>query len=182
VSRALIIVDYQNDFAAPDGALSVAGGEDIAARLNELAASGEFALVVATRDWHPPDHGSFVSSDSAGPWPVHCVAGTPGAELHSALNVEHVDVVLDKGIDRGTEGYSAFDGTDLAQLLRERAVDDLLIGGLATDYCVKHTALDGLGEGFAVTVDLDAIRAVDLRVGDSDRALDEIRAAGGRVS
>ena len=182
MSRALIIVDYQNDFTAPDGALSVAGGEDIAARLNELAASGEFALVVATRDWHPPDHGSFVSSDSAGPWPVHCVAGTPGAELHPALEREHVDVVLDKGTDRRTEGYSAFDGTDLAQLLRERAVDDLLIGGLATDYCVKHTALDGLGEGFAVTVDLDAIRAVDLRVGDSDRALDEIRAAGGRVS
>ena len=181
MSRALIIVDYQNDFAAPDGALSVAGGEAIAAHLNELAASGEFALVVATRDRHPPDHGSFVTADSAGPWPVHCVAGTPGAELHPALEREHVDIVLDKGTDPSTEGYSAFDGTGLGELLRERGVDDLLITGLATDYCVKYTALDGLTEGFAVTVDLDGIRAVDLRVGDADRALDELSAAGARV-
>lgn len=181
MSRALIIVDYQNDFATPDGALSVAGGEDIAVRLNELASSGEFALVVATRDWHPPDHGSFVTSDTAGTWPVHCVAGTAGAELHPALEHEHIDIVLDKGTDPDTEGYSAFDGTNLGDLLRARTVDELLIAGLATDYCVRHTALDGLERGFDVRVDLDGIRAVDLRVGDSDRALDDIRAAGGRV-
>lgn len=181
MSRALIVVDYQNDFAAPDGALSVPGGEAIAARLNELAASDGFALVVATRDCHPPDHGSFVSSGSDGPWPVHCVAGTPGAELHAALERALVDVVLDKGTDAATEGYSAFDATGLGDLLREHGVDDLLIAGLATDYCVKHTALDALAAGFAVTVDLNGIRAVDVRVGDSDRALDEIRAAGARV-
>ena len=113
---------------------------------------------------------------------MHCVAGTPGAELHPALEREHVDIVLDKGTDPSTEGYSAFDGTDLGDLLRERGVDDLLVTGLATDYCVKHTALDGLTEGFAVSVDLDGIRAVDLRVGDADRALDELRTAGVRVS
>jgi len=178
MGRALIIVDYQNDFAAPDGALAVPGGEAIAARINELAASGGLAVVVATRDWHPPDHGSFVTVRPDAPWPVHCVAGSPGAQLHPALERELVDVVLDKGTDPATEGYSAFDGTGLADLLRERGADELLIVGLATDYCVKHTALDGLAEGFAVTVDLDGVRAVDLRPGDGDRALDEIRAAG----
>jgi nicotinamidase-related amidase len=182
VTRALVIVDYQSDFAAPDGALPVPRAEVIAPRINELAASGDFAVVVATRDWHPADHGSFVTSDSAGPWPVHCVAGTPGAELHPALERDHVDLVLDKGTDPATEGYSAFDATGLGDLLRERGVDELLVTGLATDYCVKHTALDALAEGFAVTVELDAVRGVDVNVGDADRALDEVRAAGGRLA
>jgi nicotinamidase-related amidase len=182
VSRALVIVDYQNDFASPDGALSVPGAEGIADRLNELAASGEFAFVVATRDWHPPDHGSFVTSDAAGRWPVHCVVSTSGAELHPALARDHVDLVLDKGTDPATEGYSAFDATGLGDLLRDRGVDELLVTGLATDYCVKATALDALAEGFAVTVELDAVRGVDLRAGDSARALDEVRAAGGRLA
>jgi nicotinamidase/pyrazinamidase len=182
VSRALIIVDYQNDFAAPDGALSVPSGDRIADRLNDLAASGDFALVVATRDWHPADHESFITSDSPGPWPVHCVAGTSGAELHPALAREHVDLVLDKGTDPATEGYSAFDATGLGDLLRERGVDDLLLTGLATDYCVKHTALEALAEGFGVTVERDAIRGVDVHTGDSDRALDELRAAGAHIA
>ena len=181
MSRALIIVDYQRDFAAPDGALSVPGGEAIAARVNELAASGDFDFVVATRDWHPPDHGSFVTADSAGPWPVHCVAGTPGAELHPALDTDHVDLVLDKGTDPLTEGYSAFDATGLGDLLRERGIDELLVTGLATDYCVKHTTLDALAEGFRVSVDADAVRAVDVRAGDADRAVDEMRGAGARI-
>jgi nicotinamidase/pyrazinamidase len=182
MSRALIVVDYQNDFAAPDGALAVPGGEEIAPRINALASSGDFEFVVATRDWHPPDHGSFVTSDSAGPWPVHCVAGTPGAELHPVLDLAAVDLVLDKGTDPATEGYSAFDATGLADLLRERGVDELLVTGLATDYCVRHTALDALAEGFAVRVELDAVRGVDVKVGDADRALEEIRAAGADVS
>ncbi|MGH2840847.1 MAG: nicotinamidase [Solirubrobacteraceae bacterium] len=181
MSRALIIVDYQNDFAAPDGALSVPGGEAIAERINELAASGDFAFVVATRDWHPADHGSFVTSDSAGPWPVHCVADSAGAELHPALERDNVDLVLDKGTDPATEGYSAFDATGLGELLRERGVDELLVTGLATDYCVKHTTLDGLAEGFTVAVDLDAVRGVDVNTGDCDRALDEMRAQGARI-
>jgi nicotinamidase/pyrazinamidase len=179
--RALIVVDYQNDFASPDGALSVPGGDAIAGHINELAASDEVEFVVATRDWHPPDHGSFVSSGSAGPWPVHCVAGSAGAELHPALDVEHVDLVLDKGTDPLTEGYSAFDATGLGDVLRERGIDELLVAGLATDYCVKHTTLDALDEGFAVTVVRDAVRGVDVRPGDAERALDEMREAGARV-
>ena len=106
--EALVIVDYQNDFT-PGGALAVPGGDEIAGAINALAGSGDYALVVATRDWHPPDHGSF--AEQGGPWPVHCVAGTPGAELHPALDESHVDVVIDKGTDPGTEGYSGFEGT-----------------------------------------------------------------------
>jgi nicotinamidase/pyrazinamidase len=179
VARALLIVDYQNDFN-PGGALAVAGGDEIAGRINELAASREYDLVVATRDWHPPDHGSF--GERGGPWPVHCVAGTPGAELHPALDETHVDVIVDKGTDPRTEGYSGFEGTNLGELLRERGIDSVTVVGLATDYCVKHTALDALREGFDVEVDSDAIRGVDVEPGDSERALAEMRAAGARVT
>jgi nicotinamidase/pyrazinamidase len=179
MARALIIVDYQNDFC-PGGALAVPGGDEIAGRLNELARSGDYELVVATRDWHPPDHGSF--HEQGGPWPVHCVAGTPGAELHPALDREALDVVIEKGQARDTEGYSGFDATGLADLLRERGIDQLAIGGLATDYCVKNTALDALREGFAVTVDSTAARGVEVEAGDSARALDEVRAAGASVA
>jgi len=179
MARALIIVDYQNDFC-PGGALAVPGGDEIAGRLNELAGSGDYELVVATRDWHPPDHGSF--AEQGGPWPVHCVAGTPGAELHPALDRGPIDVVVDKGQDPGTEGYSGFDATGLAELLRERGVDQLAITGLATDYCVKNTALDALREGFAVTVDATAVRGVEVEEGDSERALAQVRAAGASVA
>jgi nicotinamidase-related amidase len=179
VARALLIIDYQNDFN-PGGALAVPGGDEIAGRINELAASGEYDLVIATRDWHPPDHSSF--AEHGGPWPVHCVAGTPGAELHPALDEAHVDVVLDTGTDRQIEGYSAFEATRLAELLRERGVDRVTVVGLATDYCVKHTALDALREGFGVTVDTTAVRGVDVEPGDSERALEELRAAGAAMA
>jgi nicotinamidase/pyrazinamidase len=179
VSRALVIVDFQNDFC-PGGALAVPDGDAIAGRLNELAASGEFDLVVATRDWHPPNHGSF--AEQGGPWPVHCVAGTPGAELHQALDPTPIDVVVDKGQDPATEGYSGFQDTGLAALLRERDVDRLTVVGLATDYCVKNTALDALREGFAVTVDSTAVRGVDVEPDDSARALEAVRAAGASVA
>src|SRR3954466_8510349 len=172
VPDALVIVDFQNDFT-PGGALAVPHGDEIGARVRELIGSGRFALVVAPRDWPPPDHGSFGS-----PWPVHCVAGTPGAELHEDLPV---DVIVDKGTDPETEGYSGFDGTDLASLLRERGVDRVTVAGLATDYCVRATALDALREGFAVTLDTAASRGIDAEPGDVDRALDEVRAAGGDV-
>jgi nicotinamidase/pyrazinamidase len=178
MGRALVIVDFQNDFT-PGGALAVPGGDAIADRLNELAGSGDFDLVVATRDWHPPDHGSF--ERLGGIWPDHCVAGTPGAELNAALDAAKVDVIVDKGRDRGTEGYSGFDGTDLAALLRERDIDSVTVAGLATDYCVRATALDALREGFAVTLDTSASRGIDAEPGDVDRALDEVRAAGGEV-
>ena len=176
MSRALVVVDYQNDFASPGGALSVSGGDAIAGRINELMRSGDYDLVVATRDWHPPDHGSF--TDQGGIWPVHCVQGTDGAQLHPELDAGAVDEIVDKGQDRATEGYSGFDGTRLAELLRERGIDQVTVVGLATDYCVKHTALEALQEGFAVTVDTTAVRGVDVEPGDSDRALAELRAAG----
>jgi nicotinamidase/pyrazinamidase len=178
VARALVIVDFQNDFT-PGGALAVAGGDAIADRLNELAGSGEYDLVVATRDWHPPDHGSFAAQ--GGPWPEHCVQGTPGAELHPGLDRALVDVVVDKGQDPATEGYSGFEATNLAELLREREVDHVTVVGLATDYCVKNTALDALRNGFGVTVDSTAVRAVEVEPGDGTRALEEVRAAGGSV-
>jgi nicotinamidase/pyrazinamidase len=177
--EALVIVDFQNDFT-PGGALAVPHGDEVAERLNALAASGDYDLVVATRDWHPPDHGSF--SARGGIWPEHCVAGTPGAELHDALDAARVDVIVDKGRDPGTEGYSGFDGTNLAELLRERGIDRVTVAGLATDYCVRATALDALREGFAVRVDPAGIRGVDVQPGDADRALEELAAAGATVA
>jgi nicotinamidase/pyrazinamidase len=179
VAEALIIVDFQNDFT-PGGALAVAEGDQIAGRLNELAADPRFELVIATRDWHPPDHGSFV--EQGGTWPVHCVQETEGAELNAALNRSRLDIVLDKGQDPGTEGYSGFDGTQLERLLRERGIDRLTVVGLATDYCVKHTTLDALSAGFEVIVDREAVRGVEVEPGDSERALDEMREAGATVS
>ena len=180
MAEALIIVDYQNDFARPDGALSVPAGEDVAEHINELAASGEYELVLATRDWHPTDHGSFTAQ--GGIWPVHCVQGTDGAQLHPGLDTQPLDAIVDKGQDPGTEGYSAFDATGLAETLRARGVDAVTVVGLATDYCVKNTALDALGEGFKVRVDLAGVRGVDVEPGDSERALDELRAAGATVA
>jgi nicotinamidase/pyrazinamidase len=179
VPRALLIVDFQNDFT-PGGALAVRDGDAIAARVDELARSGGYDLVVATRDWHPPDHGSFAAQ--GGPWPVHCVQGTPGAELHPALDRALVDVVIDKGQAPDADGYSGFEATGLSELLRERGIDELTITGLATDYCVLNTALDALREGFAVTVEEAAVRAVELRPGDGQRALAQIRSAGGAVA
>ncbi len=178
--EALVIVDFQGDFTPPDGALAVPEGDRIAERLNELAAADRYDLVVATRDWHPPDHGSF--AEHGGPWPVHCVQGTSGAELHPALERDRIDVVVDKGQDPQTEGYSGFEGTDLAAVLRERGIDRVTVVGLATDYCVKNTALDALREGFEVAVDAEAVRGVDVNPGDSERALEEMREAGAAVA
>jgi nicotinamidase/pyrazinamidase len=174
--EALVIVDFQNDFT-PGGALAVPDGDAVADRLNELAASGRFDLVVATRDWHPAEHSSFAAQ--GGPWPAHCVADTEGAQLNPGLDQALVDVIVDKGTDPATEGYSGFDGTDLAGLLRERGIDRITFAGLATDFCVRATALDALAAGFAVTVDDGASRGID--PGASAAALDEVRAAGGAV-
>jgi nicotinamidase/pyrazinamidase len=176
--RALIIVDYQNDFT-PGGALGVAGGDAIASCINELAHDGHFDLVIATRDWHPRDHGSF--TENGGTWPVHCVAGSPGAELDPALDDDAVDLVIDKGQDRATEGYSGFESTHLEDVLRDQGIDEVTVVGLATDYCVKNTALDALHKGFAVTVDPAGVAAVDVEAGDGERALEELRAAGATV-
>jgi nicotinamidase/pyrazinamidase len=182
---ALLIVDFQNDFT-PGGALPVAEGDRIAEPINRLLDS--FDLVIATRDWHPPEHGSYSGvevdpaewrgADPPSIWPVHCVEGTPGAQLHPSLEQAKVDVVLDKGQDPNSQGYSAFQDTRLGDLLRERGVDRLFVTGLATDYCVKQSVLDALREGFAVTVVEDAVRGVDVQPGDSERALEEMEVAG----
>ena len=175
MSRALIIVDFQNDFT-PGGALAVPDGDEIAARINALAASGDYDLVVATRDWHPADHRR---SRQGGPWPVHCVAGRWAPQLHPDLDQTPIDVIVDKGQASDTDGYSGFEGTDLEELLRERGITQVTVVGLATDYCVKNTALDALRAGFQVTVDTNAVRGVEVEPGDSERALAEVRAAGG---
>ena len=179
MSEALVIVDFQNDFA-PGGALAVPDGDAIAPRVRELIDSGRFDLVVATRDWHPEEHGSF--SAQGGIWPPHCVAGTHGAEIVDAIPRESIDVIVDKGTDPQTEGYSGFEGTDLAALLRDAGIDRVTIVGLATDYCVRSTALDALREGFAVTVDRAGVRGIEAQPGDIERALDEVAEAGGRVT
>ncbi len=186
---ALLIVDFQNDFT-PGGALPVPDGDRIAAPLNRLL--DEFDLVVATRDWHPPDHGSFRGvevdpsrwhgTDPPSIWPPHCVQGTPGAELHPALERAKVDVVIDKGQDPNSQGYSGFQDTGLADLLRERGVDRLVVGGLATDYCVKNTVLDALELGLDVVVVEDAIGGVEAQPGDSARAVEEMQEAGASLA
>ena len=186
---ALLIVDFQNDFC-PGGALPVAEGDLIAGPINELLDS--FDLVLASRDWHPQDHGSFVGvvvdpeewhgTDPPSIWPVHCVQGTPGAELHAALDRANVDVVIDKGQDRNSQGYSAFQDTPLGDLLRERGVDRLFVTGLATDYCVKNSVLDARRRGLDVVVVEDAVRPVDVSPGDGERALQEMEASGARLA
>ena len=175
MARALLIIDFQNDFTS-GGALAVPDGDAIAPRVRELLESGDFDLVVATRDWHPPDHGSFV--EQGGPWPPHCVQGTHGAELNSALDRDRIDAIVDAGYRPDLEGYSGFEETGLEGLLREHGVDEVTVVGLATDYCVKATALDAVRLGFETEVLTDAISAVEVEPGDGERALTEMRDAG----
>lgn len=172
---ALLAVDVQGDFL-PGGALGVPDGDAVVAPL--LAAAADADLVVASRDWHPAGHVSF--AERGGPWPVHCVAGSPGGRMHHDID-RIASVVVSKGTNPDVDAYSAFDGTPLAAVLRAAGITRIVIGGLATDYCVRATALDALGEGFEVVVLRDAVRAVDVQPGDGARALDEIRAAGARL-
>jgi nicotinamidase/pyrazinamidase len=174
--EALIVVDVQNDFC-PGGGLAVPDGDAVIEPINRLAGTAPF--VVATRDWHPPDHGSFDSQ--GGPWPIHCVAGTSGAALHPRLAQDQIDAVIDKGQDHGSPGYSGFEGTDLERLLRDRGVDTVHVAGLALDYCVKATALDARRAGFDVVVHEGASRAVEVEPGDGERAVAALREAGVRV-
>ncbi len=185
---ALIVVDVQNDFADPDGALHVTGGDDVVPVANrEIRRAVEAgALVVFTQDWHPPSTPHFAKD--GGIWPVHCVGGTWGAELVPGLEV--AGPVIRKGVG-GEDGYSGFTvrdprtgsetATGLAGLLRAHDVERVVIAGLATDYCVKETALDAVREGFVTTVLAEGIRSVDLRPGDGARALEEMAAAGARI-
>lgn len=170
---ALVIVDVQHDFL-PGGALGVAEGERIFDPIDALAP--KFPRVYATRDWHPENHTSY--QQYGGPWPVHCVAGTHGAAFDPRLSLDAVDVVIDKGTDRDTDGYSGFAATALDRDLREHGVRRVFVCGLATDYCVKATALDAKAAGFDVVVLEDASAAVNVEPGDEARALDALRAAG----
>jgi nicotinamidase/pyrazinamidase len=176
VSRALIIVDVQNDFT-PGGALAVPRGDEVIAPINELAASGAFQVVIATRDWHPPDHASF--REQGGIWPVHCVCEMPGAALHPAIEQSSIAVLIDKGSERAAPGYSGFEATPLRELLAREGVDSVTITGLATEYCVKHTALDALRAGLKVTIPLAAVRGID--EADAKKALAQLAAEGAEV-
>jgi nicotinamidase/pyrazinamidase len=176
---ALVIVDVQRGFC-PGGSLPVPRGDEVVPVLNayiELAQKAG-ATIVASRDWHPPDHISFRSR--GGPWPQHCVRGTPDAEFHPGLRLPPETIVISKAQDPDAEAYSAFEGTQLEAKLKERAVERLFVGGLATDYCVKNTVLDALRLGFEVYLLTDAIRAVDVQPGDGERAIQQMLAAGAK--
>jgi nicotinamidase/pyrazinamidase len=186
---ALIVVDVQNDFADPSGNLYVRGGEDVVPLINAEIAEAQLrgAHVVYTADWHPASTPHF--SKDGGIWPVHCVGDTWGAEFHPDLVV--AGPVVRKGVD-GQDGYSGFttrdtasdetSPTELAALLRNDGITTLVVTGLATDYCVKSTVLDGVSGGYSVILLTDAVRAVDLEPGDGDRALAQIAAAGAALA
>ena len=178
--KALIVVDVQNDFC-PGGSLAVAHGDEVVAPLNKLIS--EFLdrgdPVFKTRDWHPAKTKHFALY--GGTWPIHCVEGTHGAEFHQDLSDDPRVTIVSKGMDESADGYSGFDGTNLAQLLREEDVREVWVGGLATDYCVKHTVIDALQEGFQVKALADAMRAVNVNPDDGAKAIAEMRDAGAEI-
>jgi nicotinamidase/pyrazinamidase len=182
---ALLVVDVQNDFC-PGGALAVPGGDRVVVALNRYikAAESAGAAIYASRDWHPPNTSHFTSY--GGQWPIHCVRGTKGAEFHPGLELPRQATIITKGDSTDRAGYSAFEGhTDDAKALladlQKRQIGRLYVGGLATDYCVKHSVLDALKAGLQVTVLEDAIAGVDVQPGDSAAAIEEMRRAGARV-
>jgi nicotinamidase/pyrazinamidase len=183
---ALLVVDVQKDFC-PGGSLAVPEGDRVVPTLNRhiSRAVSRHWPVYASRDWHPPVTSHF--REYGGEWPPHCVENTGGAAFHDDLRLPSSAVVITKGQDPEHPGYSAFqghtpDGRSLLDELRDRRVKHLYVGGLATDYCVKHSVLDALKAGFEVTVLGDAIAGVNLRPEDSARAIEEMRAAGAEVS
>ena len=174
---AVLIVDVQKDFL-PGGALAVARGDEVVPVLNRyLALARRKRLpVFASRDWHPGNHCSFRAR--GGPWPEHCVAGTPGAEFTPALELPPDAGIVSKATREDADAYSAFSGTDLTQRLRNLGVRRLLVGGLATDYCVLGTVRDARQHGFDVLLLRDAVRAVNVKPGDGERAERDMREAG----
>jgi len=177
--RALIVVDVQNDFC-PGGALAVAHGDEVVPTLNKLIDQflKENSPVYKSRDWHPAKTKHFAAY--GGTWPVHCVQGTLGAEFHPKLRDDPRIEIISKGLG-DKDCYSAFDETDLAVKLRDQGVNEVLVGGLATDYCVKNTVLDAVKNGFQAKALTNAMRAVDLQPGDGARAIEEMRAAGAEI-
>lgn len=198
MKKALILVDIQNDFM-PTGALPVADGDQVVPVANRV--QKHFELVVATQDWHPRNHGSFASQHPGRKpgevidlnglaqvlWPDHCVQGSQGAEFHPALDISRVAKVFRKGADPAIDSYSGFfdnghrRGTGLDEYLKSAGVTDVYVCGLATDYCVKYTALDARGLGFNIWLVVDACRGVNLKPGDVDAAIEEMTAKGVRV-
>ncbi len=197
--QALIVVDVQNDFL-PGGALAVPKGDAVIPVINRVMP--RFSCVVASQDWHPADHSSFASQHTGQEpgnvidldgtsqilWPDHCVQHSPGASFAAGLDVYRFDRVFRKGDDKKVDSYSAFfdnDGrkdTGLADWLREQDIKDVVVCGLATDYCVKFTVLDALRLGFSTTLIKDAVEGVNLKEGDTDRAIAEMRDAGARIA
>jgi nicotinamidase/pyrazinamidase len=196
--KALIIVDLQNDFL-PGGALPVPHGDEVIPLANRL--QRRFALVLATQDWHPPDHGSFAANHPGKKpgdrvmldgveqilWPVHCVQNTRGAEFAPSFDTSRIAHVFRKGIDPFIDSYSTFFDnahrrhTGLAHYLKERSIKDIYLLGLALDYCVKYSALDARQLGLNAHVILNGCRGIDLKPGDVDRALDEMKRVGARI-
>jgi len=196
---ALILVDLQHDFM-PGGALGVPDGNQVVPVANQVQPL--FGLVVATRDWHPPDHGSFAAQHPGRKpgdvielggqpqilWPVHCVQNTPGAALVAALDTRRIDRIFYKGTDPTIDSYSAFfdnghrRSTGLGEYLQQQGVTDVYLAGLATDYCVKYSALDARRFGFRTFVILDGCRGVNLRANDSAAAIEEMRSAGVEIT
>jgi nicotinamidase/pyrazinamidase len=177
---ALVVVDVQRDFL-PGGALGVPRGDEIVRPLNEILDAFEQAgrPIFALRDWHPPDHCSFATR--GGPWPPHCVAGTPGAAFAEGLRLSPTAVVISKATARDEEAYSAFAGTDLAARLAAAGARRVVVAGLATEYCVMETVLGARAAGFDVVVLVDAVRAIDIEPGDGARALQRMEEAGAEL-
>jgi len=176
-SDALLIVDVQNDFC-PGGALAVPDADAVIPVLNEWIERVKSAgrPIFASRDWHPPGHISF--EDRGGDWPPHCIQNTEGAAFHPDLHLPEDAVIITKGQDLDRDQYSAFDDTELADLLRKEHIERVFVGGLAQDVCVHATVLDGVRAGFDVHLIEDATRPVNVNPGDGDRALQEMRDAG----
>ncbi|MHB1005944.1 MAG: nicotinamidase [Chloroflexota bacterium] len=183
---ALIVVDVQNDFC-PGGTLAVAGGDQVVAPLNEYARRffGADRPVFASRDWHPPVTKHFAAYGGA--WPPHCVQGTEGALFHPDLALPNGSVVVTKGADPEVDAYSVFQATDdhgtpFPDLLRALGVNRVFVGGLATDYCVRATVLDAVRHGIRAVLLADAVRGVDVRPGDTERAIVDMLDAGAEVT
>jgi nicotinamidase/pyrazinamidase len=198
MKEALILVDIQNDFC-PGGSLAVTDGDKIVPVVNEL--QKKFDLIIATQDWHPSDHISFAANHHGkNPgefiplgdsqqilWPVHCAQGSKGAEFVRELDKEKITKIFQKGTDKMVDSYSGFfdndhkSSTGLGDYLKEKGVEEVYVTGLATDYCVKYTAIDAVKLGFKTSVVLDACRGVNLSAGDVEKAVEEMKAAGVKV-
>jgi nicotinamidase/pyrazinamidase len=170
---ALVVVDVQNDFLG-GGSLAVPGGDEIVPIINQYIAvfQKNNLPIFATRDWHPKNHSSF--QEQGGPWPIHCVAESRGSDFPQDLHLPDSTVVISKATAVDTDTYSGFDGTDLNERLQAADIHRLLIGGLATEYCVLHTVTDAIRQGYQVLLLQDAIRAVNVEPGDGEKALEEM--------